>query len=321
MATPSSSASITRVRMSSSFQQARLAEQLRLSNKQQAQSEDDVATDDKMTSQAESTTLAETAVAVAASSIDDNTSTSSSSLQAPEEAAQDLLASESDLLGSDGMPMAPMMTYQKYLTMQEKRVKVTIRYSAEAGLRPFYLTVVNRIKSKHPDALLEKRILPKLGSDASEDEAIFEVVVDGKTVIGKKSKKMLKVSTLAARKGDDDDSKESDAKNNKGTKAKFGSGEPNKPNLAGGRSVFVSMEKLDQELDKARKRRRPSSMYKSKEALRGELAATTATGADQQAGMEGGQQESGNTELSSEIADAVMRLEKLKAMSTASGRI
>jgi len=296
--------------MSSSFQQARLAEQLRLS-KQQAQSED-VATDN-MTSQAESTTAAPPPAAV---SISDDSISASSSLGAPEE-AQEMLASESDLLGSDGMPFAPMMTYQKYLTMQEKRVKVTIRYSAEAGLRPFYLTVVNRIKATHPDALLEKRILPKLGSDAGENEAIFEVIVDGKTVIGKKVSKMLKVSTLSSRASDDDDNK---GDKGKGANAKSGSGEPNKPNLAGGRSIFVSMEKLDQEMAKARKRRRPSTMYKSKEdALREELGAGGMI--EGQAGAEGSQQESGNAVQSTEIVEAVIRLEKLKAMSTASGRI
>jgi hypothetical protein len=43
---------------------------------------------------------------------------------------------------------------------QEKRVKVTVRFSAEARLQPFYLTVGSRIESAHPDVLLEKWILP-----------------------------------------------------------------------------------------------------------------------------------------------------------------
>jgi len=284
--------------MSSSFQQSRLAEQLRLSKQQQGLK--DVATDnDNLTSQqAEPTTAADAASAVVAAGSDHVAITSSvlsSSLVASEE-EQDILASESDLLGPGVMPFAPMM--------QEKRVKVTIRYSAEAGLRPFYLTVVNRIKSAHPDALVEKRILPKLGADAGGNEAIFEVVVDGKTVIGKKKTKMLKVSPLASSRNDESEGN-----------AKSGSEEPNK---AGGRSIFVSMEKIDEEMAKARKRRRPSTMYKSKEnALRGELATTGAGGM-----LEGSQQENagGNAVQSAEIAEAVMRLERLKAMSTASGR-
>lgn len=180
---------------------------------------------------------------------------------------------------------------------QEKRVKVTIRYSADAGLRPFYLTVASRIKSAHPDVILEKRILPNpAGSDMAE--SIFEVLVDGKTAIGKKKTKLLKVRTSSSsssqRNEEEDDDKKVIDKN-----------EATDSDIAGGRSIFVSMEKLEQELNKARKKRRPSTMYKSKELLR--------SGGDGPLVGVGGAAEEG---LVSGTSEAVLRLEKLKAMSS-----
>lgn len=282
---------------SSSFQQARLAEQLRLS-KQQTQNEGIVS---EMTSQEESSSSA-----AATSSSDDDDDTSSSSLDATEE-ARNILELENEVLGPDGMPFAPMVTYQKYLTMQEKRVKVTIRYSAEAGLRPLYLTVANEIKSTYPDVLLEKRILPPVGSDAGGNEAIFEVVVDGKTVVGKKKTKMLKVVSRSSRKNDGNDDGKGDDGKSEGGNSKSGNGETNTPDIAGGRSIFVSMEKLDYEVIKARKRRRPNTMYKSKEIATGTI-------------VEGSQLEgSGNNVVQSAgMTEAVIRLERLKAMNTRS---
>ncbi|KAL7466340.1 hypothetical protein ACHAXS_006656 [Conticribra weissflogii] len=207
-------------------------------------------------------------------------------------------------VGPDGIPESPMMTYEKYLTMQEKRVKVTIRYSANAGLRPFYLTVANQIKSTHPDVLLEKRILPPIGSDAGGDGAIFEVVVDGKTVIGKKKTKLLKVrSSSSSRSSSGDDSKDEGKSDGGSNGGKGGNGEVNPPDIAGGRSIFVSMEKLDQELSKARKKRRPNTAYERKsDAVR--VLRGVASGVAESSGM----------------SDAVMRLERLKAISNSRKR-
>jgi hypothetical protein len=202
------------------------------------------------------------------------------------------------------MPEAPMMTYQKYVTMQEKRVKVTIRYSAAVGLRPFYLTVADRIKSYHPDVLLERRILPKPGSKAGGDEAIFEVLVDGKVVVGSKKTMFLKVRTSSgsssASSDKDDDDKRSEKMNQSG-----------EMNFAGGRSVFVSMEKLEQELVKARKKRRPSTMYKNKEdALRG----ATSFGRDGDDSAPSHEHQLENVQRGQAMTDAVRRLERLKEL-------
>lgn len=56
--------------------------------------------------------------------------------QTPSESAEDLL-----------LPLAPPVTYEKFMTMQEKRVVVTIRYSGGAGLKPYFLTVARKLKA------------------------------------------------------------------------------------------------------------------------------------------------------------------------------
>lgn len=216
------------------------------------------------------------------------------------------------------LPAALAMELKKKL--QEKRVKVTIRYSAEAGLRPFYLTVASQIKSTHPDVLLEKRLLPPLGSKHGADDAIFEVVVDGKTIIGKKKTKMLKVTSTRSPRmsgGDDDGGEGDDGDGEKKSKGS-GGGEANTPDIAGGRSIFVSMEKLEQELTKARKRRRPNTMYKSKEIATGNVMGGDVTSAVNYDGVGDVNDKGSNNAmaLSTGLTEAVIRLEKLKAMSS-----
>ena len=126
-------------------------------------------------------------------------------------------------------------------------------------------------------------------------ESIFEVLVDGKIVIGKKKTKLLKVrtsSSSSSRNEDDDDDNKTKDKN-----------ESSDSDIAGGRSIFVSMEKLEHELNKARKKRRPSTMYKSKDLLRTDAPVVGIGG-------------SGEKEMISGTSEAVLRLEKLKAMSS-----
>ena len=214
---------------------------------------------------------------------------------------------------------------------QEKRVKVTVRYTAEAGLRPFYLTVANRIKLAHPDVLLEKRILPRAGGDGPSGEAVFEVIIDGKTIIGKKKTKLLKVSSrMSSSVGDDEggsssimESGDKKKKDGSGGKRKeYGDGSRAIPDVAaGGRTTFVSMEKLDQELVKARKKRRPNTAYKTKEdVIRGTTGSATMGGIPLT--MLGGTAEDVDVALrmaaEDEMKEAVIRLERLKAMSTRS---
>lgn len=124
---------------------------------------------------------------------------------------------------------APPLDFAKYLTMQKKRVNLTIRYSAESGLKPYYLTIAKRVKDHFPDVLIEKIELDKEGGGGGDAESksnngetgarTFEVVVDGKIVVR--------------------------------TNQKDGDRE----------SIFVSMTELEFAIARARKRRRPSSVY------------------------------------------------------------
>ena len=112
--------------------------------------------------------------------------------------------------------------------MQEKRAVVQVCYSGDAGLKPYFLTVAKKLKASHPDVVIERRILPKM--DAETDEPTFEIVVDGKVVVGngKGRPRKAKISRLDMQKG---------------------------------RSIFVSMAELDIAICRARRRMRPTTMY------------------------------------------------------------
>jgi hypothetical protein len=97
--------------------------------------------------------------------------------------------------------------------------------------QPYYLTVAKYLKASHPDVLIEKRILPALESDAKEGPT-FEVLVDGKVVVGKGKIQIQKLGSASA--VDD---------------------------ATGGISIFVSMQEIDSVISKARRRRRPSTSY------------------------------------------------------------
>eukprot|EP00538_Stauroneis_constricta_P007085 CAMPEP_0119571000 /NCGR_PEP_ID=MMETSP1352-20130426/43899_1 /TAXON_ID=265584 /ORGANISM="Stauroneis constricta, Strain CCMP1120" /LENGTH=214 /DNA_ID=CAMNT_0007620677 /DNA_START=38 /DNA_END=682 /DNA_ORIENTATION=+ len=108
----------------------------------------------------------------------------------------------------------------------KKRVPVLIRYSADSGLKPFYLTVAKRINAAFPDVLLDKAILPADtsdnggggGSGGDDDTSTFEILVDGKLVASKNRKSATN-------------------------------------------SVFVSMNEVGLAVSRARRRRRPATVY------------------------------------------------------------
>jgi hypothetical protein len=137
-----------------------------------------------------------------------------------------LVEADVPLAASKLLPEAPPFSYDKYLTMQEKRVVVTVRYSGGAGLKPYFLTVAKKLKLSNPDVVLERRILPTV-SDV-ESEATFEVLVDKKVVVGNGRIRKQKVGNV---------------------------------DTSHGRSVFVSMQELDLAICRARRRRRPSTLY------------------------------------------------------------
>eukprot|EP00550_Attheya_septentrionalis_P012920 CAMPEP_0198304172 /NCGR_PEP_ID=MMETSP1449-20131203/57266_1 /TAXON_ID=420275 /ORGANISM="Attheya septentrionalis, Strain CCMP2084" /LENGTH=313 /DNA_ID=CAMNT_0044006687 /DNA_START=284 /DNA_END=1225 /DNA_ORIENTATION=+ len=153
--------------------------------------------------------------------------------------------------------ISPPLTFQKYLTMQYKRVIVTVQYSEESGLRPFYLTMAKKIKETFPDVFIEKRLLPALDSksESINDERAFAVLVDGKSVVGKSKNKKQGVQM---------------------TKTSSQDSQNVRPDRAAGRSVFVSMAELDLAIAKARKRRRPSTAYNLKDNKNALTEVTTA---------------------------------------------
>jgi len=141
------------------------------------------------------------------------------------------------------MPLiAQQLNFEKFMNMQDKRVVVTIRYSGDSGLEPYYLTVGKKIRSSHPDVLIEKRILPasldhhmmqNSGSGNSErgnknNRPTFEILVDGKVVVGKSATMPQRLVTQSE-------------------------------DTTGGISVFVSMEEMDMSISKARRKRRPTN--------------------------------------------------------------
>lgn len=110
----------------------------------------------------------------------------------------------------------------------KKRVPVTIRYSPRSGLKPYYLTVAKRVKDQYPDVLIER--IEIKGEDSGGGEGTdgetgsagtFEVTVDGKIVV-----------RANQRAGNDN-----------------------------GGSIFVSMTEMDLAIARARRRRRPSTVY------------------------------------------------------------
>jgi len=85
------------------------------------------------------------------------------------------------------------------------------------------LTAAKKLKASHPDVLVERRIL---GEADAGDEAIFEILVDGKVVVGKGRARRQKVARV---------------------------------DMSKSRSVFVSMQELDVAISRARRRKRPTT--------------------------------------------------------------
>ena len=105
---------------------------------------------------------------------------------------------------------------------------MAIRYSADSGMKPYFLTVAKKLKESHPDIILDKVILPKVVIGDGKTEAsrpTFEVMVDGKVVVPTPGKKDRDRDGIL------------------------------------GNTFFVSMQELDVAISRARRRRRPSTVY------------------------------------------------------------
>lgn len=143
------------------------------------------------------------------------------------------------------LPESPHLSFRKFLTMQEKRVVVTIIYTEKSGLRPFFITAARRIKAAQPDVLIVKRVLPLARPPDRVDslpghKAVFEIQIDGKRFVSNMSNKRLSNSVS--------------------------SGTP---------YVYIPMKELENSLLKARKKKRPATFYGSgnnpKESVRLEM--------------------------------------------------
>ena len=92
--------------------------------------------------------------------------------------------------------------------------------------------------------MLEKRILPAFGEGGGGEQPTFEVVVDEKVIVGKNNARMQRLGS-----------------------------DKIIQDLTGGICIFVSMQELDIAISKARRRRRPHTMYGKEE----ESSSTTST--------------------------------------------
>lgn len=116
---------------------------------------------------------------------------------------------------------------------KSKRVPVQIRYTNAVGLRPYFLTVAKRLNTDYPDVLVERLLLPRSdgvmsgggGSSSTDADGVFEVLVDGRVVV------------------------------------RLNSGRRGVAGTDSGMTIFVSMEEVDQAIARARRRRRPSTVF------------------------------------------------------------
>jgi hypothetical protein len=176
---------------------------------------------------------------------------------------------------------APALSFTKFLTMQDKRVVVTIRYTEEAGLRPFFLTVAKKVKAMHPDVVLERRGLVRAlypGGSSSSNNNIVSSSSIGNSGDGGSSDKSLSSTSSSSSSGSLKGSSATDAATfeilvdgkpvlvvssggkNKGSST---SGSANTPKKGGGMTdtIFISMTELSHAIERARRRRRPSTAY------------------------------------------------------------
>ena len=163
-------------------------------------------------------------------------------------------SSSSSSAEAEILPSSPPLTFEKYMTMTSKRVPVEIRYnSQQGGLRPFFLTVAKKIKANYPDVVVQKTDLATAaGGETPGDSMVFEVLVDGRPVVGKAETKRQSISRS-----------DSGGSSKGGTSGGASGGDgPQQPvDLANGISVYVSMQEIDQAITKARRKRRPSTTY------------------------------------------------------------
>ena len=105
--------------------------------------------------------------------------------------------------------------------------------------------------------MVEKHTIRR-AEGSKDEEAIFEVLVDNKVIVGKPQCKWQGVARTASSSSSSSSSssngKDSDSSNNR----------------VFGMSVYISMEDVNEAIAKARRKRRPNTVYSQKgEAVRG----------------------------------------------------
>lgn len=143
---------------------------------------------------------------------------------------------------------SPPLSYPKYLTMQERRVIVTVRYTNGCGLKPYFLTVAKKIKQSYPDVMIERILLYGGGGSKNlkkndyyinDDDTVFEVCVDTKVIVGRSSRRNTR---------------------KKKSKSSFVLGGYDTISSSNRRrSIYVSMKEIDLAIARARRKRRPNS--------------------------------------------------------------
>jgi hypothetical protein len=142
---------------------------------------------------------------------------------------------------------SPPISFPKYLTMQERRVVITVRYTQDSGLKPYFLTVAKKLKATHPDIIIERKLLPNDNKDTDIDSSsgIFEVCVDTKVIIPRGGSRSSRSGRTKASSG-----------RSVTAQSYYGS-----YSSSSSRSIFVSMHELDTAIARARRKRRPNSTY------------------------------------------------------------
>jgi len=157
-------------------------------------------------------------------------------------------------------------------------VPVTICYPEDSGLKPYYLTVAKRVKDQYPDVLIERIEL----SDNGAGDGAGDGSSDPSTGYSPGTFEVVVDGKIVVR---------------------------SKRTQTG--SIFVSMNEMDAAITRARKRRRPSTVYREHRA-----AVTVGGGGG---GNGGGDQDGFNRSRLEHLKQKAMELQRNKKGKTTAG--
>ncbi|CAM9473185.1 unnamed protein product [Scytosiphon promiscuus] len=82
---------------------------------------------------------------------------------------------------------APPMTVRKFMTMQDRRVPVLIKYSGGGGFKRYFEEIAKVLKRHFPDVIIDREIVEV---SSTREEEVFEIRIDGKLVCAKRRGKL-----------------------------------------------------------------------------------------------------------------------------------